>query len=150
MCGSVLNIYAIFMHLLEYFILGYVLIWPSLAYKYPLFRKFFIYLENDNSQPHKTLFVLCATTVLVGLYVGAFVWASYTKYKVLYYAVLIILSTLTKFQYEKLFYIIVREQKQTRYNSVKNDEFLNSNLPEKGEEIKEDLLKDIGDIYSEI
>lgn len=150
MCPISLDTYLFFKHIITGLIFLIVLFWPYLSMKYHCLCKFFIEFDANPKQPHKILFVLTSTTILVGSYVFAFSWLINTSFKVLYYFILTILSTLTKFQYEKLFSKIVYFQQQNKYKEVNNDDFLNDFLKNDSDTKKTEILNSIRDVVKEL
>lgn len=150
MCAIISDKYLFFSHIISGIIFLFILLWPYLAMNYNFLCKFFIEFDADPKQPHKILFVLTSTSILVGFYVFAFSWITNTSLKVLYYFILTILSTLTKFQYEKLFSKIVYFQQQKKYNEFKKDDFLNDLLKDDNDTKTTEILQSIRTIVKEM
>jgi len=120
---------AIAISLLKIVIFLFILFIPKISKVFNFILWFFPDVRDSKDESYKTALIIIMNTLLITSFTIAFSWLSksetYSKY---YYVFLILTTTITKWQYENLFYQIVVYQSGNKAASIDRNPFASKNM----------------------
>lgn len=122
-------IYSIIISMLKILIFFFIFFITKISEKYNFIYNIFPDIKKGGDESYKTVLLVTMNTLLITSYTVAFSFINENvNYSKFYYVFLILITTLTKWQYEKLYFKIFLYQEKNNISQFEKDEFIKKKL----------------------
>lgn len=148
-----LHVMELLISLFKILLFFFIFFITKISENYEFIYNIFPDIKKGGDESYKTVLLIIMNTLLITSYTIAFSFMmSSESYGKFYYVFLILITTITKWQYEKLYHKIFIYQERKNFVDFKSNDFIQEimseeKITEKNSKMVDDLIGSLNEIY---